>query len=158
MQVFKTDKKLLWINELKSWLWTFAFAALVYFGLTYFSSLTSNVITIGIDVIVLLKIADSLTQYHVSEIQIDGENKLMAVILNSKMSGEKIKKYELGQVTSELIINSGPRRYLSSAFILKVFIKPKDTFVISNRYGFTSATLTSVDNILRSIGGNQSNS
>lgn len=151
MQVFKTDKKLFWANELKSWLWTFAFAALLYFGLKYFSSLTNDNIIVGVVVILLLKLADTLTQYHVREIQIDGQNNQMTVILNSKMSGEKIKQYELRQATSELINNSGLTRYLSSPFTLKVFLKPKDTFVISNRYGFTLETLTSVDKILKSM-------
>ena len=150
MQVFKTDKKLFWANELKSWLWTFAFAALLYFGLKYFSSLTNDNIIVGVFVILLLKLADTLTQYHVKEIHIDEQKKEMTVILNSRMSGEKIKKYELEKATSELINSSGLTRYLSSPFTLKVFLKPKDTFIISNRYGFTLETLTSVNKILKS--------
>ena len=151
MHVFKTDKKLFYANELKSWLWTFAFAALLYFGLKYFSSLANRNFIVVVVVILLLKLADTFTQYHVKEIQIDGQNNEMTVLLNSKMSGEKIKKYELGQATSELKNNSGFTRYLSSPFTLKVFLKPKDTFVISNRYGFPLDTLTSVDKILKSI-------
>jgi len=151
MQVFKTDKKLFKANELKSWLWTFAFAVLLYFGLKYFFSLTNDNIIVGVVVIFLLKLADTLTQYHVSEIQIDEQKKQMTVILNSIMSGEKIKGYELGQATSELINNSGLTRYLSSPFTLKVILKPKDTFVIGDRYGFTLDTLTLVDKVLKSI-------
>ena len=150
MQVFKTDNKLFWANELKSWLWTFASAALLYFGLKYFSSLTNDNIIVGVVVVLLLKLADTLTQYHVREIQINGQKKEMTVILNSRMSGEIIKIYGIEQATSELISNSGLRRYLSSPFTLKVFLKPKDTFIISNRYGFTLDTLTSVDKILKS--------
>jgi|SRR6185312_14858811 len=151
MQVFKTDKKLFWANELKSWLYKFAFAALLYFGLKYFSSLTNDNIIIGVVVILLLKLADTLTQYHVREIQIDEQKKQMTLILNSRMSGEKIKKYELEQATSELKNNLGLTQYLSSPFTLKIFLKPKDTFVISNRYGFSLDTLTSVDKILKSM-------
>ena len=151
MQVFKTDKKLFWANELKSWLRTFAFAVLLYFGLKYFYSLTNDNIIIGFVVILLLKLSDSLTQYHVREIQIDAQKKQMNVILNSRMSGEKIKKYELDQATSELVNNIGLTKYLSSPFILKIFLKPKDTFLISNRYGFSLDTLTSVDQMLKSI-------
>jgi len=150
MQVFKTDNKLFWANELKNWLWTFAFASFLYFGLKYFSSLTNDNIIFGVIVILLLKLADNLTQYHVREIQIEGQKKEMTVILNSRMSGEKIKIYGLEQATSELIKNSGLTRYLSSPFTLKVFLKPKDTFTISNRYGFTLDTLTSLDKVLKS--------
>ena len=149
MQVFKTDKKMFWANELKSWLWTFAFAAFLFFVFKYFFTLTNDNISVGVVVIFLLKFADTLTQYHVREIQIDEQKKQMTVILNSVMSGEKIKQYELGQVTSELITYSGLTKYLSSPFTLKIFLNPKDTFRLSNRYGFTLETLTSVDKTLK---------
>jgi hypothetical protein len=150
MQVFKTDKKLFWANELKSWLWTFAFAASLYYGLKYFSSLANENIIIGVVALLLLKLADALTQFHVREIQIDKQKKEMTVILNSRMSGEKIKIYGLEQASSELIHNSGLTRYLSSPYTLKVFLKTKETLVISNRYGFTLDTLTSVHQALKS--------
>lgn len=149
MHVFKTDKKFFWINELKSWLWTFVFAALLYFGLKQFSSLTNDNIIVGVIVILLLKIADTFTQYHIIEIQIDGQKQQLTLVLKSILSGEKIKQYALGQVTSELISHSSLTRYLSSPFTLKIFLKPKDAFIISNRYGFTLETLTSVDKTLK---------
>jgi hypothetical protein len=151
MLTFKTDKKLFWTNELKSWLWTFAFAALLYLGLKQFSSLSSDTIMVGVVVIILLKLGDTLTQYHVREIQIDEQKNEMTFILNSRMTGQKRKIYGLEQTTSELINNSGLSKFFSSPFTLKIFLKPNDTFVISNRYGFTLDTLTSVDNILKSM-------
>lgn len=151
MQVFKKDKKIFWANELKSWLWTFTFAGFLFFVFKYFFALTNDNISVGVVVIFLVKFADTLTQYHVREIQIDEQKKQMTVILNSVMSGEKIKQYELGQVTSELITNSGLTKYLSSPFTLKIFLNPKDTFRLSNRYGFTLETLTSVDKTLKLV-------
>ncbi|NNV54946.1 hypothetical protein [Limnovirga soli] len=150
MQFFKTNKKYFWSNELKSWLWTIAFAALVYFVLNYFYSITRDNFIIGVVVIFLRKLGDILTQYHVSEIQIDGQKKEMILILNSRMSGEKIKIYGIEQITSELIHYSGWKRYLYSPFTLNIFLNPKDKFVITNRFGFTLDTLTSVDKILKS--------
>jgi hypothetical protein len=149
MQVFKTDKKIFWANELKSWLWPFAFAAFLFFVFRYLFALPNDNIRVGIVVIFLMKLADTLTQYHVREIQIDEQKKQMTVILNSVMSGKKIKQYELGQVTSNLITNSGLTKYFSSPFTLKIFLNPKDTFRLSNRYGFTLETLTLVDNTLK---------
>jgi hypothetical protein len=151
MQVFKTDKKLFWAHELKSWLWTFVFAGLLYFGLKYFSSLTNDKNIVGVFVILFLKLGDTLTQYHVKEIQIDGQKKQVTVVLKSRMSGDKIKRYELEQATSELISNSGLTKYFSSPCTLKIFFKPNDTFLISNRYGFSIDTLTSVNNVLKSM-------
>lgn len=147
MQVFKTDKKLFWTNELKSWLWTFAIAALMYFSLNYFFHKPGIV---SVYVLLLLKLSDTLTQYHVREIQIDGQKNELTVILISRMSGQKINRYELDQTFSELIINSGLTRFLARPFTLNIFLNPKKTFVISNRYGFTLETLTSVDKLLRS--------
>ncbi len=149
MQIFKIDKKNYWINELKSWLWDIAFAALLYLGCKYFTTLTDDNIVIVAAVILLIKLGDTLTQYHVNEIRIDGEKQQMTVILHSPMSGEKIKQYDVSQVTSTLSNNSGLTKYLSSPFTLHIFLNPKDTLKLTNRYGFTLATLQSVDETLK---------
>lgn len=148
MQVFKTDKKIFWANELKSWLWTFAFIAFVYFVISLFLFLTSNNISVGVAVVLLLKLSDTFTQFHLKEIQIDDQTNQLIFVLNSVMSGEKIKKYEFGQATSELTINSGLNKYLSSPFTLKILLRPKDILRITDRYGYSLATLTVVDNII----------
>jgi hypothetical protein len=151
MQIFKTDKKNFLANELKSWLWTLAFATLLYFGFQQFLSVTHDKLIIGVVVLLLLKIGDTLTQYHVTEIQVDKQKNELTFLLNSIMSGEKVKKYELGQASSELIHNSGLTKLLSSPVTLKIFLTTKDTFRINNRYGFSTKTLTSVDNTLKSL-------
>lgn len=151
MQIFKTDKNIFWANELKSWLWTLAFATLLYFGFQQFLSVTNNKLIIGVVILLLFKIGDTLTQYHVTEIQVDSQKKQLTFILNSIMSGEKVKRYELGQVRSELIHNSWLTKLLSSPFTLKIFLVPKDMFRINNRYGFSTKTLVSVDNTLKSL-------
>lgn len=97
----------------------------------------------------LLKLVDTLVQYHVVEIQVDSQKNQLTFVLNSLMSGEKIKRYDFRQATSELTNNSGLTKYLSSPLILKIFLRPKDTFRISNRYGFSSEALTSVDKTLK---------
>ena len=125
--------------------------AFLYFGLKYFFSFKNDNIILVVVVILLLKLADTFTQYYVKEIHIDRQKKEMTLLLNSIMSGEKIKTYKLAQATSELIKNSGLARYLSSPLTLKVFLKPNDTFVINNRHGFALDTLTSVDKELKSI-------
>ncbi len=151
MHVFKTDKDKFRTNELKSWLWTFAFAGLIYFAWKYFFSFTNDNLIVGVSVVLLLKLGDTLTQYHVREIKIDEDQRLITVLLNSRMSGEKIKIYELEHVTSELKIKSGLTKYLFSSYILKIYLNPKNTFVISNRYGFSLETLTSLDKVLKSL-------
>lgn len=149
MQIFKTDKKNYWINELKSWLWDIAFAALIFFGCKYFTALTNDNIVIIAFVILLIKLGDTLTQYHVREIRIDEEQQQMTTILHSPMSGEKIKQYDLSQVASALSNNSGLAKYFSSPFTLQIFLNAKNTLKLTNRYGFTLATLQSVDAALK---------
>ena len=71
--------------------------------------------------------------------------------LYSPMSGEKIKKYELKVVRSELRHHSGITKLLSSAVTLNLLLTPKDMFRINSRYGFSSKALTSIDNTLKSL-------
>lgn len=151
MQVFKTDKKLFWINELKSWLWLFGLSALLYFILMQFSSIANENVIIGVVIMLLLKIADTFTQYHAKEIQIDELSNRLTVLLNSRMSGEKVEQYKLDQVTSELISNSGLTKYLISPDTLKLHFRPNRTWVINTRFGFTPDTLIAIDKQLKTI-------
>ena len=148
MQVFKRDKKLFWANEFKSWFWTFSFVAVLYFILSLFLSVTNDNIFVVFTVFLLLKLTDTFTQFHVVEIQIDAPNNQLLFVLNSVMSGEKIKKYEFKQASSKLTIKSGMTKYLTSAVVLKIELRPKDIFRITDRYGFSEATLTEIDNAI----------
>ena len=150
MQIFKIDKKIYWASELKSWLWTFIYSALIYLVLKKFILITNEKIIVGVFVILLLKFSGILIQYHVIERQIERQKKELTLILKSRMSGIKIKRYDLELTTSVLKLNTSLTRYLFSPFTLKLFLKPKEKFVINNRYGFRLDTLTSLDKILNS--------
>ena len=149
MQIFKTDKTTFWKNELKSWFWTTLTIAVFYFGLKLFFQMTHDKLVIGVIVLLLLKIGDTLTQYHVTEIHIDSESNQLTFMLNSIMSGEKTKQYKLEKATSDLKNNSGVTKYFASPYSLKIFLKPKDTFSLSNRYGFSFETLKQVDRSIK---------
>lgn len=151
MQIFKADKNVFWVNELGSWLLTLASAALIYFGLQQFLLIPNDRLVIAVVVLLFIKIGDTLTQYHVTEIQVDSQEKQVIFILNSIVSGQKVKRYSLEQVRSELIRNSGITKVLSSSSTLKIFLVPKDMFRINNRYGFTTKILSSVDDTLKSL-------
>ena len=151
MQVFKTDRKLFWTNELKNWALTIVFATTLYYVFWLFSSPTTDNLLVGIVVLFLLKIAETLTPYHVTAIEIDRQTNHVTFKLYSLMSGDKVRKYELRQVRSELILHSGIAKLLSSPVTLKVLLMPKDTFRITSRYGFSRETLISVDNVLKSL-------
>lgn len=104
----------------------------------------------GVAVALILKLRDTLVQFHVTEVHVEKENNQLKFVLQSLMAGEKIKKYEFEQVTSQLIINSGLTKYLLSPFILKIFLRPKDLYIITNRYGFSLANLSSLDKAINS--------
>jgi hypothetical protein len=101
--------------------------------------------------VLLLKLADTLTQYHVKEIQIDGQQQQINLLLNSPMSGEKLRRYERGQVSSKFTTHSGFKKYLYAPFSLTIFLGPKARFVITNKYGFTADVLVSVDKAIKSL-------
>jgi hypothetical protein len=150
MQTFKTDHTLFLKNELRSWLWTFLFAATLYFGFKFFSNLTDSKLIVPIVVIFLLKLSDTFIQYHVAEIRIDREKGQLIFLLKSIFSGEKVKTYEWAQATSQLTIKTGFASYFDSHFILEIFLKPKEKFRLNGRYGFSQKVLGAIDDTLKS--------
>jgi len=149
MQVFNADIKRFWFYEMKSWLWTLLLATLVYIVYYRISSANHDKLIIGIIVLLLLKTANLFTQYRVTRIEINKKNNEISLILKSLMAAEKVKKYELGQVHSELIINSGLKKLVISPNVLILFLSPKDTFHITHRYGFSPETLAAINNTLK---------
>ena len=150
MQTFKTDHTLFLKNELLSWLWTFLFAATLYFGFKFFSNLSDSKLILPVVVIFLLKLSDTFIQYHVAEIRIDREKGQLIFLLESIFSGEKVKTYELAQATSQLTIKTGFASYFDSPFILEIFLKPKEKFRLNGRYGFSQKVLEAIDDTLKS--------
>ncbi|HEY8897847.1 MAG TPA: hypothetical protein VIM79_23645 [Niastella sp.] len=149
MQVFNADIKRFWFYEMKSWLWTLLLATLVYIVYYRISSANHDKLIIGIIVLLLLKTANLFTQYRVTRIEINKKNNEISLVLKSLMAVEKVKKYELGQVHSELIINSGLKKLVISPNVLILFLSPKDTFHITHRYGFSPETLAAINNTLK---------
>jgi hypothetical protein len=150
MQVYKADIKKFWFNEVKSWLWTLLLATIVYIIYYRLSPGNHDKLIIGIIILLLLKTGNLFTQYRVTEIEADEKNNQLSIVLKSFMSGEKVKKYELAQVRSELIHNSGLKKLLMSPGVLILFLSPTDTFHITHRYGFSPETLAAINNTLRS--------
>ena len=150
IQVFKTNKDLYRKNEIKSWLWTLILATAIYIVYHQFANVTNDKLIIGISVLLLLKLANLFTQYRVAVIEVDRKNNQLSILLKSLLSGEKTKKYELGQVRSEFIQNAGFMKLMLSSDMLKLFLSPKDTFHISTRYGFSTETLAAINNTLNS--------
>lgn len=146
MQVFTTNRKIYQINVLKNWAWTVAFALLLYLCFKSFSSASQdNFFIVGF---FLLKLGNTLTHYHVKTIQIDKENDKLNLILSSIMSGQKNKTYDLQQVTTELKESKTLVTGFMPSLTLKIHITKKGTFAINSRYGFTTDTLTAINNAL----------
>src|SRR5688572_17181653 len=122
MQVYKANSKIFWTNELKSWFLSFAFAVALYYCVKLFPSVLAENLMVGFAVILLLKIADVVTPYRVTEIAIDTQKDQMKFKLYSLLSGYKIKTYELRQISSELVRHSELMKLLSSPLTLKVFL------------------------------------
>lgn len=151
MQVFKANIKRFWFYEMKSWLWTLLLATLVYIVYYRISSANHDKLIIGIIVLLLLKTGNLLIQYRVTEIEVNKKNNELSLGLKSLIAAEKIKKYELSQVRSELILNSGLKKLLISPNVLILFLSPKDTFHITHRFGFSAETLKAIDNTINNL-------
>ena len=67
------------------------------------------------------------------------------------LSGEKIKTYDLNRATSVIKTNPVFLSVLYSPLVLKVLATPGNTYKITSRYGFSSATLTAVNNALNNM-------
>ena len=145
MQVYKTEKKSYLTNELKSWLLTMVIALILFLVFKLFFSLSEDKILLGIVVLFLLKLGDTLTQYHVTEIRLDANSNQITFILNNIMSGEKNKNYNLQQTHSEIIKTSKLNTFLNSDLILKIYLPDKKLFKIGSRYGFSPSTLETID-------------
>jgi hypothetical protein len=150
MHVFKTDTKLYLTNELKSWAWTTIIGILLVVILKSYYSLPQDKLLIGIAGIFLLKLGDTLTRFHVKEIKIDTQAKQLTFILNSIMSGQKNRIYDLRKATSELTHNSTLTKILYAPLTLKIFLPQKGGFRINGRYGFSTHTLEDINNALKS--------
>ena len=148
MQVFKTDRNIYLTNQLISWVWTIAFVLLVYFGFKLLSPQPIGRLLVPISLIILYRLRDTLTQFHVKKIKVDAQTNQLSFLLQSVMSGQKIRNYDLRQIKSELITYSRFASILYSSMTLKVLLPKNEVFRISSRYGFSANTLTLIDNAL----------
>ncbi len=148
MKVYKADKTNYWINELKSWILTFIAYAVLFFIIKSIFLRPPGKILLSICVIFILKVANILTQYRATDIRIDPTNDKLTFILNSIMSGEKSKIYDLKQTQSAIVKTSILNTFLNPGLVLKIYLPKNEVFIIRGRVGFSPATLKAIDNMV----------
>ena len=148
MQVFKTDKNTFLRNELVSWLGTVLFTLLLYVGFKSFSSQPDGRLLVPVCLVILFKLRDTLTHFHIREIKVDEQANQLTFVLHSVMAGERLKSYNLRLLKSDIIRYSGLLKIFRSSATLKVTLPNQETFRVSTRYGFSANTLTIVDKTL----------
>jgi len=149
MPVFTTDKKQYLISESKSWGWTVVFTLILYIGLKFFISMRQNNINFGLIFIFIMKLMDTLTQYHVNVIQIDKKKGKMNLRLESLMTGDDYKTYDLRNVSSELVEEKSWWSLNKTHLKLKIHLPGKKMLQITNRYGFKEDTLRVINDTLK---------
>jgi hypothetical protein len=149
MPVFTTDKKNYLIRESKSWASTVIFTLIVYGSFKLFLSMRQDTVIIGLVSVFLLKLIDTLTQYHVNVIQIDKEKGKMNLRLNSLLTGYDYKTYKLQEVASELTETKSWLNFNQTVLRLRIYLPGKKVLQITNRYGFTDDTLKLIDDTLK---------
>src|SRR5687768_15340001 len=96
-QVFVTGSRIYLTAELKSWAITILILMLMYFSLNLVKKVPDNSIAF-LTGFLLIKAGGTLTQSRICGITIDNQNKQLILTLNSLMSGNKIKVYDLFQI------------------------------------------------------------
>ena len=140
MQVFQIDKKKYFARELKKWLVLLFFSGIGAFGGYLMNTLDLNQIGYFLVGEILLLVQD-LFQFHVREIIIDAGANELRFDLQSPLSGEMSKIFDLNDAKVILIENTGLRKWLFDPIQLKVFLPKKQVFKITKRYGFAAETL-----------------
>ena len=141
MRVFKTVKKVYFTSELKNWVLTLFLVLLLFFAIRFFKSITQSIFIVGIMVLVLLKLRDFIVPFHVKKIKIDEDGNQLIFVLKSIMSGKKIIKYNLDGVKSELIEDSGLKKFFNPPLRIRIITSTNERFEIGSRYGFSVETL-----------------
>jgi hypothetical protein len=151
MLTFKADKNIYLTNEFTSWIWTLSFAAVLYLTSKFLFSIPQDKILVAVIVIILLKIADLLTQFRTAEIQIDRDKHQLTILFKSIMSGERKKQMQLKDVQTEILRRSKFINAFSRTSALKIHLPKNNFYQILGRYGFSNDTLEAVNNAIRNI-------
>jgi len=99
--------------------------------------------------VLLLKLGDTITQYHVHAISVDKANNNLRITLLSIMSGDKTMEFALEKVNSMLVQNKGLSRLITGSSLLEINISHKKGFRISKRYGFSSTDLEKIHELIQ---------
>ncbi|MBY0535642.1 MAG: hypothetical protein K2P88_07315 [Chitinophagaceae bacterium] len=149
MNTFKPDSRLQKQSELKYWLEYLVLLGIVVLVSNYVFMLTTEKIALLLSVLLLIRIADRITQYYVSQIEIDKEEANIKIVLESILSGTKVREYEFNKIKIELVEHSGLRKYTGSPFELLITVESGGLYKIGNRYGYNINTLKEIERAVR---------
>ena len=148
MQAYKINKKAFWVKGFKNLLIKFSIQIFSIFVFSLFININQELFITIVFTLLLMECGNFITQLHIKEIQVDKEKNEISFFLKSIYSGEKIKKYILGKISSQLVKNTGFRKYFYGELSLKMKVSDKEIFDVTNRYGFYNDTLISIENTL----------
>lgn len=149
MNKFKPDSRLQRLSEIRYWLKYLILVGLVVLVSNYVLMLTTEKKALLLSVLLLIRIADRITQSYVSQIEINKEEANIKIALKSILSGIKVKEYELNKIKVELVEHSGLKKYTASPFELLIDIESGGLYKIGNRYGYSIDTLKEIERAAR---------
>ncbi|PWU01924.1 MAG: hypothetical protein C5B52_06555 [Bacteroidetes bacterium] len=141
LKIFKAQRALYFVSELKSWVWTLLIYSSIINGFSMFRPVTNDKVEFSLILIVFAKLLSTLMEFRIKNITVNSEKKNIEIKSGSMFSGEKIRIYDLKNVQSEIAINNKWKRFFDSRFTLNLFISPKGQYKISSRYGFPDEDL-----------------
>lgn len=150
MKIFKTDKRIRLINELKSWAWVLITTGVLVFFIFRLSSMKLEHFWNVMIVTFLMKLSDTLFQYHVDEIRIDAYTNKLFIGLSSLLSGNEEKIYDLDQVQVTTNKNFRLNKWLIGPKTINILLPKNKIFKISGRYGFSEDSLNEIESAIKS--------
>jgi hypothetical protein len=145
MQVFKANKNKFLANELRSWVYTFGAGVIIYFVSNLVLTNSSETSFVFFLVIFLLKLSDTFTHFHTTEIQIDQSENKLTFLLKSLMTGNKEKSFNLSDTKLETVQRNRFPFFGQTEPNLRFYLPGNKIFKINSRYGFSKETLETLD-------------
>ncbi len=97
----------------------------------------------------LMKLSDTVFQYHVGEIRIDTSTNKLIFKLSSLLSANEEKIFDLDQVRVITSKNFRLTKWLTGPVTLKILLPKNKIFNITGRYGFSVDSLNEIESAIK---------
>jgi hypothetical protein len=142
MRMFRSNKRLYWLSEIKSWVSMILFFVMLVWIYQCFWAISRDQIIVAGAVVLMLNISRTVNRNFVTAIGFDAQQNEISFLSKIVISGEKTKKYDLSQAKVTLIKNEGISRFFFTPYKITISLAANEIYVITERDGFSYETLS----------------